>query len=804
MNSLGWLETLWQDLRYVLRMLARNRGFATVAALTMALGIGANTAIFSVVNAVLFRPLPFKDPGRLVVVWENNRRKGLDRRPVEGDRFLEWVRQNHVFEGMAAIDSFDLNLSGNGEPERIRVAEVTCNYFSVLGVQPTLGRTFFPEEDWQSGAQVIVVSHGLWERRFGGDPNVLGRVVKLNEEERTIVGVMPAGFLSAEQAWVPRRLMSDRDYMLAHGLFVIARLRRNLSVAQAQAEMSAIARRLERQSPDANAGWGVTVRALRNEMVRDIRPALLMLWCAVGMVLLIACVNVANLLLARGPTREKEMAIRSAVGARQWRLIQQLLVEGLFLALLGGALGCLLSVWGIGWLVSLAPPNIPRLAGVHIDSAILLFTLVISLMTGMLFALPPAAYASTPNLNESLKESTRLAETSGRGRLRHLLIVSEVALTVMVVIGAGLLTRSFLRLLRVELGLNPTNLLTMRFQVASRTYTGMNRAGLYLELLRRVEGLPGVDSAAMVSDLPLSGRGQTFRFVIEGHMPALLAEYPTAEIRFVSANYFRVMGIPFKAGHSFPQQDSSSGEGVVIINETMAQRFWPGESPLGRRISYEWDKGRWLTVIGIVGDVKEFGLEAGARPEMCVPFFQEAPPWMSLALRTSIEPLSLLPAVQTQVNAVFKDVPAFDARTMEQRLADSLANRRFSMVLLSLFAALALFLASVGIYGVVSYAVAQRTHEIGVRMALGASRRSVLLMIIRNGLTLVATGVVLGLAGASALTRLLASLLYDVKPIDPVTFGIVSLLLVGVAFIACYVPARRATKVDPMVALRYG
>jgi len=647
------------------------------------------------------------------------------------------------------------------------------------------------------------VSHGLWERRFGGDPDVLGRVIKLNEEEHTIVGVMPSGFLSAEQAWVPRRLMSDRDYMLAHGLFVIARLRRNLSVAQAQAEMSGIARRLEQQSPDENAGSGVTVGALRNETVRDIRPALLMLWSTVGIVLLIACVNVANLLLARAPTREKEMAIRSALGARQRRLIQQLLVEGLFIALLGGALGCLLSVWGVGWLVSLAPPNIPRLAGVHIDSRVLLFTLVTSLATGMLFALPPAAYASTPDLNESLKESTRLVETSGRGRLRHLLVVFEVALTVIVVIGAGLLTRSFLRLLKVDLGLNPANVLTMRFQVASRTYTWKNRAGLYSELLRRVERLPGVESAAMVSDLPLSGRGQTFRFVIEGHMPAVSAEYPTAEIRFVSANYFRVMGIPFKAGRSFPQQDSSSGPGVVIINETMAQRFWPGESPLGRRISYEWDKGRWLTVIGIVGDVKEFGLEASTRPEMCVPFFQEAPPWMSLALRTSANPLSLLPAVQTQVSAVFKDVPAFDARTMEQRLADSLANRRFSMVLLSLFAALALFLASVGIYGVVSYAVAQQTREIGVRMALGASRRSVLLMVITSGLSLAATGVVLGLAGASVLTRLVASLLYDVKPIDPVTFAIVSLVLIGVAMIASYIPARRATKVDPMVALRY-
>jgi putative ABC transport system permease protein len=797
------MPTLTQDLKYALRMLAKNPGFTVVAGLTLALGIGANTAIFSVVNAVLFRPLPFKEPGRLVVVWESNRRKGLDRHPVEGDRLFEWLKQNRVFEGMAARSSFDMNLSGGGEAERIRVAEVTSNYFSVYGVQPALGRTFFPEEDWEGGGRVVVLSHGLWERRFGADPNVLGRAIRLGDEGCTVVGVVPARFFSEDEAWIPRRLMSSRDYLFAHGLFVIARLKPDVTVAQAQADMSNVARRLEEQSPETNAGWGVTVRALRDEMVRDIRPALLMLWCAVGIVLLIACVNVANLLLARAPAREREMAVRSALGAGQGRLVQQLLVESLCIALLGGALGCLLSVWGIGWLVSLAPASTPRLHGVHIDGVVLLFTLAATLATGTLFALAPATCASTPNLNESLKETTRLGDATSRGKLRHLLVVCEVALTVLVAIGAGLLTRSFWRLLKVDLGLNPTNILTMRFQPSPQTYTLGERGELYSELLRRVETLPGVESAAMVSDLPLSGRRQTFRFVVEGHMPSLFVEYPTAEIRFVSSNYFRVMGIPLKTGRSFMSQDSASGPGLVIINETMARRFWPGENPLGRRISYEWDKGRWLTIIGIVGDVKEFGLEAGTRPEMCVPFSQEAPPWMSLALRTSTDPLSVLPAVQTQIDGVFKDVPAFDARTMEQRLADSLASRRFSTVLLSLFAALALFLASVGVYGVVSYAVAQRTHEIGVRMALGASRRSVLFMVVRDGLTLAASGVVLGLAGASALTRLLASLLYNVKPIDPLTFGSVALLLVGAALLACYIPARRATKVDPMVALRY-
>jgi putative ABC transport system permease protein len=798
------MGTLYQDLRFGIRTLSKDLGFTLVVVFTLGLGIGANTAIFSVVDAVLIRPLPFKDPDRLVVVWESNLRKGWDRHPVEGDRFMEWAKQNRVFEGMAARNSFDMNLSGNGEAERIRVAVVTSNYFSIYGVQPVLGRTFFPAEDWQGSGRVVVLSQGLWERRFGADTNVLGRAITLEGESYTIVGVMPARFLSEEQAWIPRRLMTTRDYSVAHGLFVLARLKPDVTVAQAQADMANIARRLEEQSPDTNTGWGVTVRALRDEIVRDIRPALLMLWCAVVLVLLIACANVANLLLARTSVRQKEMAIRSALGASRLRLVQQLLVESLFVAVIGGALGCLLSVWGVGLLVSLAPSSMPRLLGIHVDGRVLLFTLAASLVTGTLFGLPSAAHASTPDLNRSLKESSAtLGGSASAGKLRHLLVVCELALTVVVVTGAGLLTRSFLRLLNVNLGLNSTNVLTIRFQPLGRAYSSSERGGLYSQLLRRIEALPGVESAAMVSDLPLSGRGETFRFVIEGRMPALFAEHVTAEIRFVSANYFHVMGIPLKVGRSFVEQDTGPGPGVVIIDETMARRFWPGENPLGRRISYEWDKGRWLTIVGIVGDVKEFGLDAETRPEMCVPLSQEAPPWMSLALRTSSDPMSLLPAVQTQINAVFKGVPAFDVRTMEQRLADSLAGRRFSMVLLSLFAALALILAAVGIYGVISYAVAQRTHEIGVRMALGANRSSVLAMVIKNGLVLTVSGIALGLAGASALTRLLASLLYDVKPTDPVTFGGVALLLVGVALLACYLPARRATKVDPMEALRY-
>jgi putative ABC transport system permease protein len=569
--------------------------------------------------------------------------------------------------------------------------------------------------------------------------------------------------------------------------------------------MSNIARRLEEQSPDVNTGWGVTVRALREEMVRDVRPALLLLWCAVVLVLLIACANVANLLLARTPARKKEMAVRAAFGASQGRLIQQLLVESLFIALLGGALGCLLSVWGIDLLVSLAPGNLPRVGEIHLDGRILLFTLAASLLTGTLFGLPAAAYTSTPNLDESLKEgSTRLSGNASGGKLRSLLVVCEVALTVVVVIGAGLLTRSFLRLLNVNLGFRPANILTMRFSPPRSRYGGdRERIALYHQLLERVEALPGVRSAALVSDLPLSGRDQTFRFVIEGHMPAIFAEHLTTEIRWVSANYFSVMEIPLKTGRTFTEQDNSLALGVVIINESMARRFWPGESPLGKRISIDWENGRWLSIVGIVGDVKEFGLDAETKPEMCMPYSQAASPWMSLAVRTSSDPMSMLPALQGQIHSLDKDLPPFDIKTMEQWLEDSLASRRFSMVLLGLFAALALILAAVGIYGVVSYAVAQRTHEIGVRMALGATRRSVLVMVIRNGLVLTAMGVALGLAGASALTRLLARLLYDVKPTDPMTFGAVALLLVGVTLLACYIPARRATKVDPMVALRY-
>ncbi len=799
------MGALIQDLRYGLRMLARNPGFTAVAVLSLALGIGANTAIFSVVNAALLRPLPFKDPERLVVVWENNRKKGWDRHRVEGNRLLGWEKQNRVFNEMAASSTFDLNLSGTGEPERVRVAEVTSNFFSVHGAQPVMGRTFLPTEAPQMGERVVILSYGLWERQFGSDPNILGRALTLDGERATVVGVMPAWFPGEEQAWLPLRLKTSTDYLVAHGLFVLARLKPGVTLGQAQADMTNIARHLEQQFPDTDTDWGVTVRSLHDEMVREVRPAFLLLCGAVALVLLIACANVANLLLARALARKKELAIRAALGAGQARLIQQLLVESLLIALLSGALGCLLSIWGTAFLVALDPGNVARFGGVHLDVKVLGFTVIASLLAGVMFGSPPAAYASTPDLNESLKEGgTRLSGSVSGAKMRRLLVVCEVILTVAVVVGAGLLTRSFLRVLNVKLGLNSTNVLTMRFSLPwSRYGRSHERVAFYHQLLERVETLPGVRSAAMVSDLPLSGRDQTFRFVIEGRMPALFAEHLTTEIRWVSANYFSVMGIPLKTGRSFTEKDNGLAAGVVIINESMARQFWPTEDPVNKRISIDWESGRWLSIAGVVGDVKEFGLEAEPKPELYVPYSQGPSPWMSLAVRTSSDPMSMLPAVKSQIRGLDKDLPPFDIKTMDQRLADSLSRRRFSMILLGLFAATALTLAAVGIYGVISDGVTQRTHEIGVRMALGAQRHDVLWMVLQETIVLVLVGMAIGLPCALVASRLVSSMLFGVKPDDPVTIVLATSVIFVVGLFAAYLPARRATKVDPMTALRY-
>jgi putative ABC transport system permease protein len=810
----GWrsFEQLAQDLRFGVRMLTKHPGFTLVAVITLALGIGANTAIFSVVNTVLLRPLPYKDPNRLVMVWEDAAQQGFPRNSTTPANFIDWRDQNQVFEGMAALGRQSFNLTGVGEPEKIEGRRVSANLFDLLGVEPQLGRAFLREEDQPGANRVVIMSHGLWQRRFGSDINIIGKPLTLNGESFTVVGVMRPDFQfpSREaEMWVPLAFSpGEAANRGRHFLEVIARTKPGITLQQAQAEMDTIAARLQQQYPDMVTSNGSVVISLHEQVVGDIKTALLVLLSAVGLVLLIACANVANLLLARAAVRQKEIAIRVALGAGRLRLIRQFLTESILLAGLGGGVGLLMSLWGINLLKAFIPENISQVEAVTVDAKVLGFTLVVSLLTGLIFGLAPMTQASKLDLNETLKEGGRDSAAGRLGnRIRGLLVIAEVAVSLILLVGAGLLINSFMRLSHIDPGFRANNLLTMRVVLPELKYADhRRRSAFYTDLVSRVEALPGVRSAAVTNWIPLVLQGDTVGISIEGRPDPGPAERPDVVTRVVSPHYFTTMGIELLQGREFGEQNRGGSHVVVVISETMARRLWPGEDPIGKRITPGTpdNPDDWCEIIGVVKDVRQFQLDADPKPQMYFTYEQAgffAP--NHLVVRTDVEPQSLAATVRGTVWGIDKDQPVSNISTMEDILSESVARQRFSTLLLGIFAAVALVLAAVGIYGVMSYSVAQRTREIGIRMALGAQSSDVLELVIGHGMRLALVGVTVGLIGAFVLTRLMQSLLFGVSATDPVTFAVIALLLTGVALLACYLPARRAVKVDQMIALRY-
>jgi predicted permease len=805
------METLWQDLRFGFRQLLRKPGFALIAVLSLALGIGANTAIFSLVDAVLIRPLPFHDPDRLVMVWEDATSVGFPRNTSAPANYADWRSQNQVFEDMAAIRWPSYNLTDEGEPENVKAQAVTANFFPLLGIKPELGRSFTQEEDQPGRNKVALISYGLWQRRFGGDPALIGKEILLDGEKNTIIGVMPPGFqfMGKETGlWVPmafsREQLANRG---SHYLTVVARLKSSVTLAQAQAEIAAITQRILRDNPIRGFEFGSTVIPLREQLAGDVRPALIVLLVAVGFVLLIACANIANLLLSRGAARFREIAVRAALGAGRRRIVRQLLTESLLLAIAGGVAGILFAWLSFSFLKQLIPSGMALNSVVRIDARIFGFTLLLSLLTGIIFGLAPALQAAQVDLNEALKQSGgRTGTGAGHRRLRSALVIIEIALALVLLVGAGLLIQTFLRLRALDIGLEAENVLTARTMLPLSKYGELpKRAAFYQQVLERVRALPGVVSAGYTTAVPLTWKGGTNSFAVEGREHRVGQD---AIARQASTGYMETMGIKLKRGRFFDERDVAQSQPVSIINETMAHQYWPGGDALGKRFKLGNPDSQmpWVTVVGVIGDVKGMGLEAPPKAEMFFPYqqmpdaFWNAP--QDLTVRTSGAPMNIAAAVRQAVWSVDRNQPVSNIRTMEEVLAEEVAQRRIGMLLLAAFAALALLLASMGIYGVLSYAVAQRTQEIGIRMALGADRKGVLRMVLGDGMRLATAGIAIGLGVSFALTRLMAGLLFGVSASDPRTLGAVTLLLIAVALIACYVPARRAAKVDPMIALR--
>jgi putative ABC transport system permease protein len=808
------MGTFFQDLRYGARMLLKQPGFTLTAIVTLALGIGANTAIFSVVNGVLFRPLPYADADRLY--WITIDRQDLGNRfTLSNADFLILKQHNQSFEKLALMQGDLMILTGGPEPERIPAHRVSADYFAALGAQPELGRTFLPDEDQPGKPLVAVISHGLWQRHLNSDPEPAGRTISLNDKTYTVVGVMPPDFrlFRSVDVW-PILQVNPPKCHCPFGMRVVAKLKTEVDDEQVRAELAALRDQAEREWPDPENGsglarWSYVAEPLKEFITGNLRPVLLVLLAAVGCVLLIATANVANLLLARASTREREMAIRAAMGASRFRLLRQLLTESVLLAAAGGALGLLLASYGIDLLLKLEPGNLPRMNEVGIDKGVLAFTSCVSLLSGLLFGLAPALQVSRTNLNESLKEGGRSStETRGRKRLRGLLVISQTALALVLLAGAGLMIKSFVRLQQVNPGFNPEGVLTVQVSLPQTRYGERHkRVSFQRELLERIRNLPAVQSAGTSSDVPPLNVGDVDVFEVAGQPVPPDQNRPLAERILLSPDYFRAMGIPLLSGRDFSLADDPDAPPVAIINRTMAERYFPDGEAVGGRIHFG-DFGAgvpWITIVGVVGDVKNNGLSAEDALTIYAPYEQNL--WsfgpISLCVRSSSRPEPVTAGVRDVVQALDKNLPIANIKTGDQLLYDAVGRPRFHTFLIALFAAVAMLLAAVGIYGVISYSVAQRTHEIGIRLAVGARPQDVLLLVIRQGMIMTSIGTGIGLFAAFGLTRLMTSLLFRVRATDPLTFAGVATLLVAVALLACWIPARRATKVDPIIALRY-
>jgi putative ABC transport system permease protein len=809
------METLLQDLRYGVRMLRKSPMVTLVAVISLALGIGANTVIFSVINAILLKALPFHDPERIALVWGNIPAEGKDRSQVSATDVDDWRQQNTLFEDVTTFGNWSATLLGEGESERIQGIQVGDGYFSIMRATPLLGRTFLPEEQQDGKDSVIVLGYGLWQGRFGGDPNIVGQKINLSGRPYTVVGVLPADFQPLPTSLVnprgdfyrPVAETRDENERSSRHLRAIARLKQGVTLEQAQAEMNVIAGRLEQQHPRDNTGYGVRLLTLPEDTVGGLRKTLLTLFGAVAFVLLIACANVGNLLLARATGRQKEIAIRRALGAARLRLARQLLTESVLLAIIGGGLGLLLSLWGTSLVETLGSGVTPLPVSIKIDPRVLGFTFALSILTGIVFGLAPALHASNPDLNETLKEAGRSSGAqASRNRLRGVLVMSEVAMALVLLISAGLLIKSVMRLRNVNPGFKAENRLTMNVVLPSAKYPKAPQwIAFYNQLGERLNALPGVESAGFTSVLPFSANFDGRALVVEDH-PRPAGEEFDVDLYIVTPPYLQTMAIPLLQGRTLTEQDSETTPLVALINEPMASEMWPGQDPIGKRFKFPGSAKSpqpWRTVIGIVGGVKQYALDRKDPMQIYLPEAQFPTNVMTLVVHTASDPKGLIAAVRNQISEMDKDQAVYNIATMEQLLADSISLRRFSTLLLMSFAAVALMLAGVGIYGVISYSVTQRTHEIGVRMALGASRRDIIHLVVRQGMTMTLAGVSIGLVATFALTRVMETLLFNVSATDPATFVIIPVALTIVALGACFVPAQRAAKVDPMEALRY-